>query len=116
MWKSLDKNTTTTQKEKEKMEWLNLLCYALMGVDAVVVTILYVRERLRRKEAEALYKSEADHSREMTWRMKKYILELQADKSRLELEIQGMLAEIDASAENKYQEFKKELEERDGDV
>lgn len=98
------------------MEWLNLLCYVLICVDTVVVTILYVMERLRRKEAEELYEFEAVCSRAEIWNLKKEIIELQADKSRLELEIQGMLAEIDASAENKYQEFKKELEERDGDV
>ena len=98
------------------MEWLCYLSIVLLGADAIIFEILYFRERERRKEAEALYESEADHSREMTWRLKEYILELQADKSRLELEIQGMLAEIDASAEKEYQEFKKGLEERDGDV
>lgn len=98
------------------MEWLNLLCYALMGVDAVVVMILYVRERLKREEAEALYEFDSEHAREMIWNLKKQIIELKTTRSRLELEIQGMLAEIDASAEKKYQEFKKELEEQDGDV
>ena len=93
-----------------------MLCYALMGVDAVVVMILYVRERSRRKEAEAIYEFDSEHAREMIWNLKKQIIELKATRSRLELEIQGMLAEIDASAEKEYQEFKKELEERDGDV
>ena len=98
------------------MEWLNLLCYALMGVDAVVVTILYVRERLRRKEAEALYLFEGEHSEAVAWRLRKHIIELEADRARLERELNEIIGEIDASAEEKYQEFKKGLEEQDGDV
>ena len=98
------------------MEGLNLLCYVLIYVGAVVFTFLYFRERERRKKAEALYEFEAERSRAIIWNLKKDIIELKSTKSRLQLEIQGMLAEIDASAEKEYQEFKKELEERDGDV
>ena len=101
------------------METIDVLCLfgvIVIGVLAIAFEILYFKERLRRKEAEALYEFEAEYSRAVIWNLKKHIIELQADKSRLELEIQGMLAEIDALAEKKYQEFKKELEERDGDV
>ena len=98
------------------MEWLCFLSIVLLGADAIIFEILYFRERARRKEAEALYLFEGEHSEAVAWRLRKHIIELEADRARLERELNEIIGEIDASAEEKYQEFKKGLEEQDGDV
>lgn len=98
------------------MEWLSLLCVVLLGADAIIFEILYFRERARRKEAEALYQFEAEFGRNISRKFIERIKVLEADKAMLKRQLNQIIGEIDASAEEKWREFKKELEERDGDV
>ena len=101
------------------METIDVLCLfgvIVIGVLAIAFEILYFKERLRREEAEALYEFEAEFAGDACWKLRERIEELEGDNSELKNELDEIIGEIDASAEKKYQEFKKELEEQDGEV